>query len=200
MLRDWWYWILVGWQHEYVAIEKKNSLEYRDMQDQWTAVLGAATKSRTWSWVELTGRWKWHLSEGFSCKLRAPCPVFSILLVKWSELHSLPYITLSPPDASQPRRWLGRSHFLEWAGCVQNGKATLKKKNMTAWSWSGANSLWWSLKQMHKRSGGWMLVIFWSITKKSLFFFNFIFHISVFTIRRRPRKQTVPSWRKRPAS
>lgn len=61
-------------------------VEYGDTQVEWTdTVLGAVTSSRTCSRgprVELTGRWKWHLSEGFSCKPRAPCPVFSILLVK----------------------------------------------------------------------------------------------------------------------
>lgn len=180
-----------------LRLKKKTSLEYRDMQDQWTAVLGAATRSRTWSWVELTGRWKWHLSEGFSCKLRAPCPVFSILLVKWSELHSLPYITLSPPDASQPRGWLGRSHFLEWAGCVQNGKATLKKN-----IYDGMELLWCQqsvmISETNAQAKRWLNVGHFLKHHQEIFVF-FIFHVSVFTIRRRPRKQTVPSWRKRPA-
>lgn len=48
--------------------------------------------SRTWSWVELTGWWKWQLSEGFLCKLgpRALCfhPTCEVKWTVQSVLHN----------------------------------------------------------------------------------------------------------------
>lgn len=124
-----------------------------------------------------------------------PCVFHPTCEVKWTAQSAL-HNTL--PARRQPTPTLTRPESLFGMGWVwiQTGMATLKKKNMTAWSWSGANSLWWSLKQMHKR---WLNVDHFLKPRNLCFFFNFIFHVSVFTIRRRPRKQTVPSWRKRPA-
>lgn len=129
MLRDWWYWILVGWQHEYVAIEKKtqpgvswhagsvDGCAWRGDEEQNLELSGADRP------VEVAPKWGLFVqAQG-----PVPCVFHPTCEVKWtaqSALHNtLPARRQPTPTLTRPESLFGMGWVCtKWKGHIKKKK------------------------------------------------------------------------------